>query len=74
MKSVCLRTDRPLDGARLTGWLQRMLAERGQDLLRTKGILSIAGQDKQFVVPLAEVDLAFTETLNSDLGREFNLR
>lgn len=50
VKSVCLRTDRPLDGARLTGWLQRMLAERGQDLLRTKGILSIAGQDKQFVV------------------------
>lgn len=30
--------------------------------------------DKQFVVPLAEVDLAFTEKLNSDLGREFNLR
>lgn len=31
-------------------------------------------EDKQFVVPLAEVDLAFTEKLNSDLGREFNLR
>jgi G3E family GTPase len=50
VKSVCLRTDRPLDGTRLTSWLQRMLADRGQDLLRTKGILSIAGQDKQFVV------------------------
>ena len=31
-------------------------------------------EDKQFVVPLAEVDLAFTEKLNGDLGREFNLR
>ena len=31
-------------------------------------------EDKQFVVPLAEVDLAFTEKLNSDLGRDFNLR
>jgi hypothetical protein len=31
-------------------------------------------EDKQFVVPLAEVDLAFTEKLNSDLGREFSLR
>ncbi len=31
-------------------------------------------EDKQFVVPLAEVDLAFTEKLNSDLGREFNVR
>ena len=50
VKSVCLRTDRPLDVTRLTEWLQRLLAERGQDFLRTKGILSIAGQDKQFVV------------------------
>ena len=31
-------------------------------------------EDKQFVVPLAEVDLAFTEKLNRDLGRDFNLR
>ena len=50
VKSVCLRTDRPLDGTRLTGWLQGLLVERGQDFLRTKGILSIAGQDKQYVV------------------------
>jgi hypothetical protein len=31
-------------------------------------------EDKEFVVPLAEVDLGFTEKLNGDLGREFNLR
>jgi hypothetical protein len=31
-------------------------------------------ENKQFVVPLAELDLAFTKKLNSDLGREFNLR
>lgn len=31
-------------------------------------------EDKQFVVPLAEVDLPFTAKLNSDLGREFSLR
>lgn len=31
-------------------------------------------EDKQFVVPLAEVDLVFTEKLNSDLGKEFSLR
>ena len=29
---------------------------------------------KEFVVPLAEVDVAFTEKLNSDLGRDFSLR
>ena len=48
--SVCLRSDRPLDADRLTLWLRRLLAERGQDILRTKGILSIAGEDKRFVV------------------------
>jgi G3E family GTPase len=48
--SVCLRTDRPLDGTRLVDWLRRLLAERGQDLLRTKGILAIAGQENRFVV------------------------
>lgn len=31
-------------------------------------------EDKQFVVPLTEVDLTFTAKLNSDLGREFSLR
>ncbi len=50
VKSISLRTERPLDGVRLTGWLQCLLAEQGQDLLRTKGILSIAGQDKQYVI------------------------
>ena len=50
VKSVCLRADRPLDGIRIAGWLQRLLVERGQDLLRTKGILSLAGHDKQYVV------------------------
>jgi hypothetical protein len=31
-------------------------------------------EGKQFVVPLAEVDLTFTAKLNGDLGREFNRR
>jgi G3E family GTPase len=48
--SVCLRTDRPLDGNRLMDWLQKLLAERGQDLLRTKGILSLAGEDHRLVI------------------------
>jgi len=48
--SVCLRSDRPLDPDRFTVWLRGLLAERGADLLRTKGILAIAGQDRRFVV------------------------
>ncbi len=50
VKSLSLSTDRPLDGSRLVGWLQRLLGERGQDLLRTKGILSLSGQERRFVV------------------------
>ena len=73
--SLCLRSDRPLDGPRLTGWLQGMLAERGQDLLRTKGILSIAGQDKQFVVQAVHMLMEgnFTKPWNSDEPRESRL-
>ena len=72
VKSVCLRTDRPLDGTRLTGWLQRLLVERGQDLLRTKGILSIAGQDKQYVVQAVHMLMEgnFTTTWSSNENRE----
>ena len=73
--SLCLRSDRPLDGARLTSWLQGMLAERGQDLLRTKGILSIAGQDKQFVVQAVHMLMEgnFTKSWNSNEPRESRL-
>lgn len=31
-------------------------------------------EGKEFVVPLAEVDVAFTEKLNADLGNDFRLR
>jgi G3E family GTPase len=48
--SLCLSADRPLNGALLMPWLQRYLAEHGQDLLRTKGILALVGQDRRFVV------------------------
>ena len=75
VKSVCLRTDRPLDGNRLTEWLQRLLVERGQDFLRTKGILSIAGQDKQFVVQAVHMLMEgnFTKPWSPDEKRESRL-
>jgi G3E family GTPase len=75
VKSVCLRTDRPLDSARLTGWLQRTLAGRGQDLLRTKGILSIAGQDRQFVVQAVHMLMEgnFTKPWGPNENRESRL-
>jgi G3E family GTPase len=48
--SVSLTCDAPLDAARVEEWLQDLLARRGSDILRTKGVLSIAGEDRKLVV------------------------
>jgi len=47
--SLSLSSDEPLDMVRFGSWISMVLAERGQDILRSKGILSIAGEDRQFV-------------------------
>ncbi len=74
-KSVFLRADRPLDGNRPTKWLQRLFVERGQDLLRTKGVPSFPGHDKQYVVQSAHMLLAgnFKTSGNPDENRERRL-
>jgi G3E family GTPase len=46
--SVSFELDRPLDAGRFNAWIGGMLAERGQDLLRTKGILDVSGEDQRF--------------------------
>ena len=48
--SVSLRLDRPLSMPKFEGWFRRMLAAKGQDMLRSKGILNFAGQDKRYVM------------------------
>ena len=48
--SVSLTCDSPLDAESLEGWLQDLLARQGSNILRTKGILSIAGEDKKLVL------------------------
>ncbi|HSR55705.1 MAG TPA: GTP-binding protein, partial [Alphaproteobacteria bacterium] len=48
--SVSLTCDTPLDAARLEEWLQDLLARRGYDILRTKGVLSVAGEDRKLVL------------------------
>ncbi len=49
IKSVSLTADRPIDGQRFTIWLDKLLAEKGQDILRAKGILDVKGEDKRLV-------------------------
>ncbi len=49
IKSVSLSTTKPLDGVKFTQWLDKLLAENGQDILRAKGILSVKGEEKRLV-------------------------
>ncbi|MBR0657389.1 CobW family GTP-binding protein [Plastoroseomonas arctica] len=46
--SVSFEVERPLDPERFNAWIQQVLAHKGQDLLRTKGILSYDGDDRRF--------------------------
>jgi G3E family GTPase len=46
--SVSFELEAPLDPERFNVWMSTLLAERGQDLLRTKGILAYPGEDRRF--------------------------
>ncbi len=46
--SMSFEVATPLDPERFNAWIGNLLAERGQDLLRTKGILAYAGEDRRF--------------------------
>lgn len=47
--SVSLTFTRPFEPSRFMPWLQRLVVERGADLLRAKGIVAFDGQDRRFV-------------------------
>jgi len=46
--SISLTADAPLNVERFNEWIGTVLMERGQDLLRTKGILNFQGADDRF--------------------------
>jgi G3E family GTPase len=48
--SISLMVDGPLDEQRFSRWWNEVLAQKGADILRAKGILAIAGSDDRFVV------------------------
>jgi G3E family GTPase len=47
--SVSVKLDTPLDAEKFSGWMRQFIQERGVDILRTKGILSLAGHDRRYV-------------------------
>ena len=49
IRGISLSLDRPIDGAKFTRWLDELLATKGQDILRAKGIIEVAGEDRRLV-------------------------
>ena len=48
INSMSFEVARPIDPEKFNAWIGQLLAEKGQDLLRTKGILHYAGDDRRF--------------------------
>jgi len=48
VNSVSFQVSRPVDQHKFQQWMNTLLAEQGQNLLRTKGILAVPGEDRRF--------------------------
>ena len=49
IRGVSLSLERPVDGRKVTAWLNDLLQRQGPDILRAKGILDVQGEDKRLV-------------------------
>jgi G3E family GTPase len=49
IRGVSLSLDRPLDGQKVSAWLNRTLETKGVDILRAKGILDVKGESRRLV-------------------------
>lgn len=49
ISSISLSSDKPLDTDKFDGWISDVLANHGQNILRSKGILNLDGQPDRFV-------------------------
>ena len=63
--SVALSFPRPFERTRFLPWLQRLVAERGADLLRGKGIVAFEGEARRFVFQAVHM------TVDSGLDRRW---
>jgi G3E family GTPase len=50
VRAVCLSLNAPVDAEALQGWLESLLNVHGGEILRTKGIFHVAGEDRRLVV------------------------
>lgn len=49
IRGVALSLDRPVDGQKVTRWLNEVLQAQGPDILRAKGIVDVKGEDRRLV-------------------------
>ena len=54
-----------MHGARFTAWLDKLLGEQGQNILRAKGIIDVEGEDRRLVFQAVHM------ILEGDLQREW---
>ena len=47
--SISIEVDGDCDPQKLNGWLSKLLSERGVDIFRMKGFISVAGESRRFV-------------------------
>jgi len=50
IRAFCLTFDQPLDLVETLQWLERISGEHGENVLRMKGLLNVAGQDQPVAV------------------------
>jgi G3E family GTPase len=50
ISTFCVTADDPLDWAAFTDWLALLLANRGEQLLRIKGLINVSGRAKPVVI------------------------
>ena len=49
VKSIAIEIDGDCDPKRLNGWISKLLRERGVDIFRMKGFISVAGESSRYV-------------------------
>jgi G3E family GTPase len=49
IQSVSVSVDGPVNPARFQRWITNLLREKGQDILRSKGIMAVENEDKRYV-------------------------
>jgi len=65
IKGIALSLDRPMNGQKFTQWLDLLLGQQGQNILRAKGIIDVQGEDRRLVFQAVHM------ILEGDLQREW---